>query len=352
MKKLKWNFIDILKKYISCDIYDEDKYMYEQIIRDYITNKLVFEYNNRNKNDINLMFKTNVQTFNNLTKFQKQILKNFLNSNINNKFIEDKITNIYNNDFNFIKHTFMFVDKINPSFKKEFRNEGINNRIYIDRYCINNGLYGLFYPFKNNVNYYYIKNKKKADTFISLNHELGHGMSSELCENINNNMYDEALSILIELLANDFEYNKKLINKNEYIKNYNNVYLFYAYKAFEESLFLFNLIEDKKFKNVKLKIYKDEFMKKNHIDKLSIKDALSFDLEYNLSYMYSLLVAISVYDNYKNNPKEAVKVMLDILKNVRNKEENIFKFYNIDIENSINKYIDNNITMQIKRKMK
>jgi len=68
--------------------------------------------------------------------------------------------------------------------------------------------------------------------------------------------------------------------------------------------------------------------------------------------MYSFLVAVSVYENYKNNPRKAIEVMLDILRNVKNKEREIFDYYNIDINNSINKYLDNNINMQMKKKMK
>ena len=353
MKKLKWNKLHILKKYLNSSNIpnSNDKIAYEEMIKNCVLKHGNYNYDENYHSD-KFQFKNNIKTIKELSEFQKETLKKFLNNTCNDKFLKLQDNINYKNNFNYIKHTFMFVNKVNPEFKKELKKAGKKQKIYVDNVKKQNGLYGLFYPYDYDGNYYYVKNHNKGDTFISLNHELGHGMSNKLCNESKTPMYDEALSILIELLANDYEHQKKLIDDKTYIKNYNNTYLFYVYESFYESLFTFNLIENDNSSKINLKKYKDEFIKNNEVKNFKCKDILSCDLEYNLTYMYSFLVAVSVYENYKNNPRKAIEVMLDILRNVKNKEREIFDYYNIDINNSINKYLDNNINIQKKKKMK
>ena len=356
--KYNWNNNEIIKKYFKClkDIIrckDENKKLELMLDKQNIEDMLFFTilkipnfsiFNNL-KNDI-LFDKQFISD--ETTEFQQKKIKEFIEVSLNNNF---KISSIFQvtHDYDIINYCLNFLDTISNELEKELINSIKNNSLFLNNNRHEKDYAGATY-YLDNLNYYEICLNTMSNNIIALCHELAHGHVNNIAKrkfNNNNNviLYREVSSLLIEFYANNYLYNNNLITYDEYVSNFNDFFLVNVYNSIEIIDVLYSISIDNNFNINKKNIEKYiEFkMKENENYNFDVKELTELPLKHHLIYLYSFMIALGIYYNYKDNQKEGLKVAFDIMRNVNDQnEEEMLKNYNINPFDSLNKYIDEN----------
>lgn len=178
-------------------------------------------------------------------------------------------------------------------------------------------------------------------------------ISNRKFDNLSNNiLYREVGSLLIEIYANEYLLRNKLISYDEYVTNFSDLLLNNIYNDIEIIVILFTFAKNLEMKNdlSNVKKFIDDKACVNPNYDIKIKELTNLPLKHHLIYMYSALIAISLYDNFKDDTKDAIKAALDIMVNVdSNNEEEIFKKYNLNINQSLENYIQKNNQLVMKK---
>lgn len=288
--------------------------------------------------------------------FKEKIIDQQLKLITNYKIKLSEITFSYNSHNNIVKQSLDFFSSISPEIYSlllksiEYKTLSIKNNRFEKSYS------GVTYSLYNN-SYYDIFLNSLANPFITLNHELMHGyvnlISNRKFDNLSNNiLYREVGSLLIEIYANEYLLRNKLISYDEYVTNFSDLLLNNIYNDIEIIVILFTFAKNLEMKNdlSNVKKFIDDKACVNPNYDIKIKELTNLPLKHHLIYMYSALIAISLYDNFKDDTKDAIKAALDIMVNVdSNNEEEIFKKYNLNINQSLENYIQKNNQLVMKK---
>lgn len=282
-----------------------------------------------------------------LTNFQKDIINKIFKNTLND---EIKIYTInYKSNYNYLNNLKKFLIQTSPILYNEFNNVINKNRLYIDSNAKNKDFSGSCYSLKDK-NYYQIINNSYNDLLLSISHELVHGVVNSLSNRKFDKdnkvcLYREVGSMLIELFVNEYLYKNKLITKEEYLFNNNNLYSTYIYYDVELIDFLYRLSMeniDKNIHNIKGRINDEK--KKNMMYDFELNELNMRPLKYHLIYFYSCAIAISLFNKFKDNPKEGINAAFNIMLAInQSNEKELFNKYNIDVEYDINKFKAENI---------
>lgn len=181
-----------------------------------------------------------------------------------------------------------------------------------------------FFTFSNNFyslsdSYYMsIKYRNNLESYLSFIHELGHFAEYHFNENMlledNRNNYSEISSLFFELIAIDKLVKEGIITQKE------------AYNLYSSMIILNDI-------NNYLKIYEIKENKKKAFKENPVNEPL---------YFYSLLIALDLYEQYQESPKEAIKNVKRLLENINYKdEEELLKECNIKVDNeNLQKHIE------------
>lgn len=283
-------------------------------------------------------------TFYDLTNFQRNMLDNIINNTLEENFSLFGITNPSDNNFDYILYLERFSKEISPILYYELKNTIDNKKLYVDESKRNLNFCGTCYSLTNK-NYYQIVKDNSNNMFSTLSHELIHG----IVNNLSNRKFDkdkkvvlyrEVGSILIELYANLYLFNKKLEDKEEYIYNFNRIYLSNIYSDIEIIDFLYRLSKiniNKNTKNIKDLINKEKDKNPNY--DFELYELTDIPLKNYLIYLYSASIALSIYQKYKDNFKEGMEVSLDIVLNITDEnEKELLEKYDLDIIEALNIY--------------
>lgn len=292
-----------------------------------------------------------------LTDFQKEIIDKIIKNVLEEGFYiygKYDFSNKINTDY--VNKSIDFSKEISPLLYKELNNVLNNNRLYIDYNSKNIQFSGSCFS-ANSKNYYQVIFSETSNLFTSLNHENVHGLVNSLSNRRFDNdksiiLYREVGSILIELYANEYLLRNELIDEEEYIYNYNYVYLNNLYSNIELTDFLYRLSKinvDKQAKNIKKLIRKEKELKPNY--DFELYELNELPLMNNLIYLYSSAIAISLFNNFKYEQSLGMNVALDIMLNInKENEKDLFKKYNINIDDSLNIYKKENNKLIKKRR--
>lgn len=356
--KYKWNNIEIIKKYFKClkDIInckDESKKLELTLDKQNIEDMLFFTILNvpsfpavsNLKRDI---FFDKKFISDETTEFQQKNIKEFIEASLNNKFKIASSTQIAH-DFDVINDCLCFLDTISNELKEELIKTIENNNLFLNNNKHEKNYAGVTY-YLNNTNYYEICLNTMFNAIITLNHELAHGLVNNIAKRKYNKenkviLYREVSSLLIEFYANNYLFNNNLIPYDEYVSNFNASFLINVYNYIEIIDVLYNISTDNNFNVNKKDVQKyiKNKKKKNINYNFDTKELTELPLKNHLIYLYSFMISLGIYYNYKDNQKEGLKVAFDIMKRINEKnEEEILKSYNINPLDSLNKYIDEN----------
>lgn len=360
IKTYKWDKKEILLEYLKClkgilNICNKSKieYLYD---KDYLEDMLhvifkfsytypkFFRYINLKK-DLNSdeYFSNNV-----LTKFQNDKINEIIKTTVKNDFFYIYKCEEFNNSETDILTIKNFLKELNLLLYDEFNITINNNKLYIDDSDKEYLYAGSCFSLKDK-NYYHVICNNYNNLFLSINHENVHGLINRLSnrkfdKNKTLRLYREVGSILVEMYGNEYLYKNQLINEEQYIYNYNSIYLINMYDQIEVIDFLYRLSKmsfRKDFINIKKMIKQEMKVKPNYDFKLTELNELP--LEHYLIYLYSSAIAISLFNMYKDEPKKGIDAAIDIMLNINeNNEKEIFEKYNIGFEKALNDYKKNN----------
>ena len=261
---------------------------YENTIRDFSTCNLYYPY---------------------IKKYQDLYLKNSIS---NDKYIYHRKNYKINK-----KDTFELIDNFYKSFDKEIYNhfKTVLNNCKINYYKnndINDGeIISVPILGKN-----YIGIAKKRDIreeVVSLTHELGHATILDM--NKKRYYYDkftEIESFFFELLGCDFF--AKELNDKFFIEEKKG-YLSYNFELAEGILNTKSLI---------LRLFKENSkISSKKFDKIMKQDSeyLSLDIDLDVTYLFSYIVAIELYENYLIDKDKALQKLINITSNSNEKSE-------------------------------
>lgn len=207
------------------------------------------------------------------------------------------------------------------------------------------------------MNFYEVQNSDDENFLLTLPHEITHGyinnsFKGKFNRDDNNYcLYREAPSILIELFANDYYYKNNIIDNAEYVSNYNDLYLRYIYNEIDTISILYEIANSDIKKNKKdIKRYIDDKAKQNITYDFTISELVAFPLEYYLVYLHSALIALSIYDKYKDSPNEGMKIMFEFMKKINlTNEQTLIKEYDLNYRDAVDNYIKRNDILIKKR---
>ena len=194
-------------------------------------------------------------------------------------------------------------------------------------------------------NFYKINHTCYNNLFITLNHENVHGTFNKISnrkfdKNKKLILYREVGSILIELYGSCYLYENGYIDDSQYSFLHDSVYLTNIYNDAELTDFLYKMANASFDKNIKTmkKVINSEIQINPNYD-FKINELNELPLSYYLIYLYSAAIAICLFEKYKDNPKEGMKVAIDIMLNVNEEnEKELFELYDIDLERYLNEY--------------
>ena len=282
------------------------------------------------------------------TYFQRKIIDSQIKtvSGALIKLSESEVTYDYNN---MVEHSLDFLSGISPELydllKKsiEDRTLSIKNNHFSKDFC------GITY-FLSNKSYYEVLLKSYSNPFIALNHELMHGYVSlvsnrKFDKTKKSILYREVGSLLIEIYSNEYLLRNKLISYDEYVTNFSDILLVTMYNDIEIIDILFSLATNTELENSRhaVKKFIDDKAIENPNYNVGIRDLFQYPLKFHLICMYSALIAIGLYNNFKDDGKKALKAATDIMINVKPScEEELFKKYELNITESLNNFIEEN----------
>lgn len=291
---------------------------------------------------------------NNTTIFQRQNIKKYIKEVLDSPFLVTELAFDYNED-ELISDCNAFLNNF-PKLKNELTDAINNNRLYIEDSKRERNYSGSTYSI-NDENFYEIYTNSINNPFITTIHELIHGYINtktkrKFDKTDNIVLYREVGNILMELYANDYLLNNNLITNEEYTSNFNSVFLNSAYNDIEIIDVLYGLAVKDDFiinkRNVKRYI-DDEYTKDPNYD-ITLNELTEFPLKHHLIYLYSTMIALSIYNNHKTDIKTGMDIALDIMINVNEKNEEIlFNKYNINPIDAMNSYIETNNKLIKKR---
>lgn len=354
--KYKWNKKEIFKTYLENireiygygniieRLYDKDyleDMIHETLKLPYYYPKILRHLNFKNDMNEDYNFVNEV-----LTPFQKEkieiIIKNALEYNFNYSLKY----NPYKENTDYIKLTKEYLKNISLTLYDELNNVIDNNRLYIDKHkdSDNIAFAGSCYSLEDK-NFYKINQTCYDNLFITLNHENVHGTFNKISnrkfdKNKKLALYREVGSILIELYGSCYLYENGYIDDSQYSFLHDSVYLTNIYNDAELTDLLYkmaNVSFDKNIKTMK-KVINSEIQINPNYD-FKINELNELPLSYYLIYLYSAAIAICIFEKYKDNPKEGMKVAIDIMLNVNEEnEKELFELYDINLEKYLNAY--------------
>ncbi|MBQ9013989.1 MAG: hypothetical protein IJ094_10655 [Bacilli bacterium] len=345
MKKLKWDNKEIIIEIINPNNSYEIKKDYLELLSLYEFKLNSFAIPNFQKR----IYEDNEIFYNHkTTDFQRELIDIFFENDYTTMYIGDYNHNYkYKNDFNFIENAILFFNKLNPEFTQEIKKALEDKRIHISEF--NKIIAGNCTKINDNC-FYYITNNKSESTFLNFVHEITHGITYDYFDYDFKTLYAEMPSILVELLANDYAKNNNLISEFEYTKNLKNINDAYIYNDYQVTSLLKYIIQNNINSIKDINKLSKEYQKENGIT-FNFKALTKDSLERLLTYTYSAIVAISIYDKYKDNPKKALEIALNIVKNITlDNEKELISYFDIDLENSVLRYVKN--SNQLIKKMK
>lgn len=283
-----------------------------------------------------------------LSEFEKESIKKIIDKSLNAPFKIFFSEEANKDSFSNIYEAIVLLKQINEEFSIEVNQSIKNNRFYLDDSKKNLEFCGSTFCVGKD-NYYYVSNSKTPATFLTIAHEIMHGIVSkktnkrfDKCDGIF--LYREVGSILIELYGNEHLLKNKLIEYEEYLNIYNDVFLTNIYNDIEIIDFLFDLAnsnEKKSLKNIKNLI--NEQIKKDEDYNFDISELTERPLKHYLIYLYSATIALSIFFQYKNDINKGLNIAIDIMKNVNQEnEKEILGKYNIYFEKGIDSYLEFN----------
>lgn len=351
--KYKWNKKEIFKTYLENikRMYTESDILERLYDNDYLKDMIYelfvipFYYPNilrylNFEDDMNEDY-----TFVNevLTPFQKEKIEIIIKNTLECDFYDTKRNCPDPNNIDYIWLSKRFLKKINLMLYNELNNAINNNRLYVDKHRAINFL-GSCYSLEHK-NYYNIRQASYDNLFITLNHEIVHGVFNKLSKrkfdkNKKLSLYREVGSILIELYSSCYLYENGYIDDNQYSFLHGLVYLTNVYDNAELTDLLYKVANasfDKNIKTMKKIINLERQMHPNYDFK--IRELNELPLSHHLIYLYSAAIAICIFEKYKDSPKEGMKVAIDIMLNVNEEnEKELFELYDIDLERYLNEY--------------
>lgn len=279
-----------------------------------------------------------------LTNFQKNMLENIINNALEENFSLFGIINPSDNNFDYIPYLEKFLKEISPILYYELKTTIDDKKLYVDDSKRDLSFCGCCYS-PVNKNYYQIMKDNSNNMFSTLSHELIHGIINTLSnrkfdKDKNVVLYREVGSILIELYANEYLFNKKLEDEEEYIYNFNRIYIGNIYSDIEITDFLYRLSKldiNKNAKNIKNLINKEK--EKNPNYDFELYELTDIPLKNYLIYLYSSSIALAIYEKYKDNFKDGINASLDIMLNITDEnEKELLEKYDLDITEALNIY--------------
>ena len=362
MKKniYRWKTSEIIRRYIKClkeivstSKKDKDKLLDLMLDKQCIEDMLLFpilklpnipKIQNVNRD---LLYDKNFIK-NDTTIYQQSNIKSFIDVSLNTNF---KLTKKLPNNIkdNIICVTSSFLNSINSDLEDELTNAIDNNLLYLNNSKREKSYVGTTYALSDE-NYYEIFNNSSSNNFLILNHESTHGYINKITNrkfDKDNNiiLYREVASLLIELYSNDYAYNNNLINFEEFVSNFNNYFVENVYNDIEIIDMLYTIATDNHFiiNKDNINAYIEFKRNENPNYNFDINELTKTPLKRHLIYLYSSIISLGIYYNYKDNAKEGMKVAFDIIKKInKDNEKQLLNFYHIDPLGSINKYIDDN----------
>lgn len=354
--KYKWNKKEIFKTYLENireiygygniieRLYDKDyleDMIHETLKLPYYYPKILRHLNFKNDMNEDYNFVNEV-----LTPFQKEkieiIIKNALEYNFNYSLKY----NPYKENTDYIKLTKEYLKNISLTLYDELNSVIDNNRLYIDKHkdSDNIAFEGSCYSLEDK-NFYKINHTCYNNLFITLNHENVHGTFNKISnrkfdKNKKLALYREVGSILIELYGSCYLYENGYIDDSQYSFLHDSVYLTNIYNDAELTDLLYKMANASFDKNIKTmkKVINSEIQINPNYD-FKINELNELPLSYYLIYLYSAAIAICIFEKYKDNPKEGMKVAIDIMLNVNEEnEKELFELYDINLEKYLNTY--------------
>ncbi len=285
-------------------------------------------------------------TINNLERIIKIILDNDF------RYLTD--LHKFNNDGDVVKKAFDFFDYIgNEEAKKEIMQAVKTKRISVRKDNKNLPFSGVCY-FLLNKPYYLSTYKDYYNNLSILTHEISHGLDYIHCkEDVfkpSKNIYTEITSLLTEIYCTDYQHNIGMVNDYERAFITNDIYLTNIDDNIESihvMLKLCNKLDD--FSIASAKKISNKTCEEIKCTPLSTSEMFgSLDL---LTYLYCGVIAICIYEKYKDNPKAGLEEAFNIFKNIdTDNEEELLGNYIKDMKSSIKKYTDDN--NELVKKMK
>lgn len=367
MINYKWDNNEITKRYFSClkDIIkttDEVKKNNLLIDLDNLKDMIIFsimKLPNFNKEtfstkkylDLDREFIQSETSF-----FQRNKIESLIPKIINAPIKLINCENSYKPD-NMVEESLIFLDQINPKLRIFLENTIKNKQLLIKNNLRQQSCAGETFSLTD-CSYFKILLNSSSNAFITLNHEIIHGYVNRLTKNKyekpnKNILYREVASLLTELYANEYLFENKLINYDEFVSNFQNVFIVNSYYEIELIDILFILATNTNYKNNYFdakKIIKEKLKSNPNYD-IKVKELTEFPLKYYLIYLYSSIIAINLYNNFKKDSKNGLKAAIDIMSNITlDNEEKIFKDYDLNLEKSLDEFIKENNSMVLKNK--
>lgn len=361
--KYKWNKKEIIKTYLETlrNISNEEKFYDRDYLKDMIYEFFNIPYYYPKilrylyfKNDLNEDYDF---VKNDLTSFQKDKINIIIKNGLTNDFNYVLKIEPFYDDKDYVLIAKEYLKNISLLLYEELNSVINNNRLYIDKVKDADKLayQGSCYSLKDK-SFYKINQTCYNNLFITLNHENVHGAFNKISnrkfdKNKDLILYREIGSILIEMYANSYLYENCYINENQYKFLYSAPYLINIYDNAELTDFLYkisNISFDKNIKSIK-KVIKEEKQIHPNYD-FKINELNELPLSHHLIYLYSAAIAICLFEKYKDNPQEGMKIAFDIMLNVnKENEDELFKKYDINLEKYLNEYKKENNSL-VKRR--
>lgn len=280
------------------------------------------------------------------TKFQRKKLSECIPLVLKSNITIDDFSTTYKND-KIVEEALNFLNNLNPKLHEFLISSIKNNRLKINDNKHKMTFSGTTYSLQC-YSFLEILLNSYSNPFITLNHETIHGYINDVTNrkfDIYNKyiLYREVGSILSEIYSNNYLYINNLISYNEYVTNFIDVFNSTSYNDIEIIDVLFYLASNPDQKNsiTEVKKFIREKQKKNPTYDIKINELIENPLKKHLIYLYSAMIAISIYDNFKDDQKGAIDAALDIMISISpNNEEELFDKYKLNPERALVNYVD------------
>ena len=231
-----------------------------------------------------------------------------------------------------------FFKKINYDYYLYYQLRKKDGTIFFDNNKRYSGAYS-YYDFSSNKRNIYIPISNTLEDAFAIVHELNHDKNiDELGENDTRMIFTESLSILLELLFEDYLGNHKIIDYkvcNNYSLeaiNYKSLYINFVLKLMSLYINKYN-INYNDFLNI-IKDYNNSQREElNHI-LLEIVEENCVDIDFEFRYVFGILIATYLYKRIQKNKSNIQELfeMNDIIKEFNYQQ--IFDYLGLDYNES------------------